>query len=166
MFLNWLQVPMNLQENLSRSALIKDCGNQFATNLFHSWLSATWESGPNNLISPEQVNPWYEVLAASLMSIWPKHAQKKETATAWIRKHHGEYKHFDGRKMTKQKEQLNQIPVFHCSTCMLHTVPEYFLIRDQQKEKQALKICQHRYKERASQGQHSSWWKTGKINPV
>jgi hypothetical protein len=31
---------------------------------------------------------------------------------------------------------------------MLHTVPEYFLIRDQQKEKQALKICQHSYKER------------------
>jgi hypothetical protein len=34
------------------------------------------------MISPEQVNPWHEVLAASLMSIWPKHAQKKETATA------------------------------------------------------------------------------------
>jgi hypothetical protein len=33
---------------------------------------------------------------------------------------------------------------------MLHTVPEYFLIRDQQKEKQALKICQHRYKESIS----------------
>jgi len=50
--------------------------------------------------------------------------------------------------MTEQKEQWNQIHVFHCSTCMLHSVPEYFLIRDQQEEKQALKICQHSYKER------------------
>jgi hypothetical protein len=28
------------------------------------------------LISPEQVNPWHEVLAASLLSIW--HRRKKQ----------------------------------------------------------------------------------------